>query len=70
MRNLPGALAGAALHPPVVPAGAVPALQDDPEHGGIGLGGELTLPRVAAGLRIARVEPNTVGGGLGTTGIR
>jgi hypothetical protein len=30
--NLPAAFAGAALHPPVVPARAVPDLQDGPEE--------------------------------------
>jgi hypothetical protein len=44
---------------PVVPAGAVVDLQDEPEHGGFSLGGELALPRVAAGLRIKWVAPNT-----------
>jgi hypothetical protein len=43
----------------MVPAGAVLDLQDDPEDGGIGLGGELALPRVAAGLRIEWVAPKT-----------
>jgi hypothetical protein len=64
VRNLPAGVAGAALHPPVVPARAVLDLQEELEHGGIGLGGELALPCVAAGLRIERVEPNTTVDGL------
>jgi hypothetical protein len=54
VRNLPADLAGAALHPVIAPTGAVLDLQDDLEHSGIGLGGELALPGVAAGLRIER----------------
>jgi hypothetical protein len=34
-------------------------LQEDLEHSGVGLGGELAVPRVTAGPRIERVEPNT-----------
>jgi hypothetical protein len=34
VRNLPGGVAGAAGHPPVVPAPAVLGIQEDPEHGG------------------------------------
>ena len=61
VRNLPGGVAGAALHPPVVPPSAVPDPQDDPEHGGIGRGGELAPTRVAAGLGVEWVGANTVG---------
>jgi hypothetical protein len=43
---------------------AVLDLQEEREHGGIGLEGELALPRVVAGLRIERVEPNTTVRGL------
>ena len=64
MRNLPAGVAGAALHPPVVAARALPDLQEHPNHGGIGRGGELTLRHVTAGLRIERVEPNTTVDGL------
>jgi hypothetical protein len=64
VRNLPGGVADAALHPAVVPARAVPDPQDDPESGGIGLVGELALRQVAAGLRIERVEPNTTVGAV------
>jgi hypothetical protein len=39
-------------------------LQEDPEHRGIGLGGELALPRVPAVLRVERVEPNMMVGDL------
>jgi hypothetical protein len=53
-----------ALHPPVVPARAVLDLEDDPENGGIGGGGELALPCVAAGPPVEWVGPNTVGDGL------
>ena len=60
MWNLPGGFAGVAFHPPVVPAGAVLDLQQDPKHGGIGLAGELALRRVASGLRIERVESSTL----------
>jgi hypothetical protein len=63
-RNLPAGFAGAALHPPVVPARAVLDHQEEREHGGIGLGGGLAFPRVAAGLRIERGEPNTTVRGL------
>jgi hypothetical protein len=66
VRNLPCGVAGTALHPPMVPACALPDLQDDPEHGGIGRGGELALPAlrpvtppVATGLRVERVGPNS-----------
>jgi hypothetical protein len=64
VRNLPACVAGAALHPQVVPAGAVLDLQEERKHGRISLEGELALPRVAAGLGIERVEPNTTVGGL------
>jgi hypothetical protein len=60
--NLPGGVTGVALHAPVVRAQAVLDLQDVPEHSGFGLGGELALPRVAAGLRVERVEPSAAGG--------
>jgi hypothetical protein len=60
-RNRPSAVTAAALHQPVVPTRAV-LDQEDLEHGGIGLEGVLTLPRMAAPGRIARDEPNaTVG---------
>ena len=36
MWNLPGGIASAAVHPPVVSARPVLDFQDDPEHGGIG----------------------------------
>ena len=41
--------------------------QDDLEYSGIGLGGELALPRVAAGPRVERVGPHM---GLCTPGHR
>jgi hypothetical protein len=53
-----------ALHPPVAVVRAVLDLQDDPEQGGIGRGDVLTLPEMTAGLRIERVESNTVDDGL------
>jgi hypothetical protein len=59
VRNLPAAFAAAAFHPPVAPARAVLDLQEDLEHGGIDLAGDLALLRVATALRIERVEPNT-----------
>jgi hypothetical protein len=62
VRNLPAHVAAAARHPRIAPALAVLDLQQKPQHGGIGLGGELALPSVAAGLRIERVKPNTTVG--------
>jgi len=47
VRNLPAAFARAALHPPVAPTRAVLDLQEDLEHGGIGLGDVFALPEVA-----------------------
>ena len=64
MRNLPAHLAAAARHPRITPALAVLDLEQDPQHGEIGLRGELALPGVAAGLRIERVEPNATVGEL------
>jgi hypothetical protein len=60
VRNLPTGVTSAARHPLIAPAQARRDPQEDPEHGGIGLWGELALRHVAAGLRIERVEPNTV----------
>ena len=64
VRNLPAASAGVTLHPLVVPARAVPNLQDDPEESGIARVPVLALPRVAEGGRVKRVEPSTTVGGL------
>jgi len=64
VRNLPGRVACAALHPPAAPTRAVLDLQHDLEYSGIGLGGELALPGVAAALRVEWVGPNTIGEGL------
>ena len=61
-RNLPAALARAALDPPV--AIALPDLQQNLERGGVRLGGELALRRVASGPRIVRVERSRPGAGL------
>jgi hypothetical protein len=59
VRNLPGAIAGAALHPPVVPARTVPDLQDGPEESGISRVPVLARSRVAEGGWVKRVEPIT-----------
>jgi hypothetical protein len=67
VRNLPGAFAGAALHPPVVPARAVPNLQDGPEESGIARVTVLALTRMAEGERVIGVEPNTGGITVGTS---
>jgi len=61
VRNLTGGVAGAALHPPVVPARAVLDLQDGPEESRIARVTVLALPRVAEGGRVIGVEPNTGG---------
>jgi hypothetical protein len=58
-RDLPGGVAGATGHPPVVPAPAVLGLQEDAEHGGISLVGELALRRVAGEGRVKRIVSNT-----------
>lgn len=47
VRNLPSGVAGAALHPPVVPARDILDLKKDSEHGGIGRGDEIALRQVA-----------------------
>ena len=57
--NLPGRVAGAALHPPLVPARAVPNLQDGPEESRIARGNGARTARVAEGGRVIGVEPNT-----------
>src|SRR5918992_2198327 len=62
--NLPAAVAGAALHPPVAAARAVPNLQDGPEQSGIARVPVLALPRVARGRWVERVEPSATVGGL------
>ena len=51
--------AAAALDPAVVSAHPGLDLQQDSQHRWIGLGGELALVRVAAGLWIEGIEPNT-----------
>jgi hypothetical protein len=63
VRNLPTGVTSPTRHPVVALAQAGRDLQEDPEHGGIGRGGELTLRQMAAGLRIERVEPRTPVGG-------
>jgi hypothetical protein len=52
----PAGLAEAALDPPI--AVALLDLQQNREHGDAGLGGELALRHVVAGLRVERVEPS------------
>ena len=64
VRNLPACLAGAAFHPPVAPARAVPNLQDGPEESRIARGTVLALARVAEGRRVIGVEPSTAVSGL------
>jgi hypothetical protein len=63
VRSLPTAFAAAALHPPVVPARAVPNLLDDPEESRMARVTVLALPRVAEGGRVKGVEPSTMVGG-------
>jgi hypothetical protein len=62
-RNLPAGFAGGALHPPVVPARVVLDPQEEREHAG-SVSEANSHPRVAAGRRIERVEPNTTVDGL------
>jgi hypothetical protein len=57
VRNLPGAIAGAALHPRGVPAPPVLDLQEDPEESRIARVTVLALARVAEGRRVIGVEP-------------
>jgi hypothetical protein len=52
VRNLPAEFAGATFHPPVVPARAVPNLQDGPEGSRIARVTVLALARVAEGRRV------------------
>jgi hypothetical protein len=56
VRNLPAGVATATFHPPVALARAVLDLQENQEHGGIGLGGEFALRRMPAGLRIELLQ--------------
>lgn len=56
VRNLPAAIAGAALHPPVAPARAFLNLQDRPEHDGIGRVSLIAPTAVTEGGRVHRVE--------------
>jgi hypothetical protein len=58
VRNLPGGVAGATFHLPVVLARAVFDIPDDPEHGSIRLGGDLKLSQVPRRRRVERVEPS------------
>jgi hypothetical protein len=64
IRNRPGGFAALAFHPPVVPARAVPNLQDGPEESRIARVTVLALTRVAEGGRGHRVEPNTTVGDM------
>jgi hypothetical protein len=63
VRNLPGA-ARTALGPVVTGAQAGLDLQEDLEHGRIGLGDAFELPEMTCGHRVVRAKSNTVGGGL------
>ena len=60
MRDLPADVASIALDSVVAVLACDP--QHRPKHGRIGHAVELALPRVATGLRIKRVEPDTVVG--------
>jgi hypothetical protein len=60
VRNLPAAFTGTTFHPPVAPVRALLDLRDEPEHGGIGLGGVFALPEMACGRRIARIKTHPV----------
>jgi hypothetical protein len=60
VRNLPSAAAGAAFDPVVI--ALVGDLQQDLDHGGIGLRDVLALPEMTCGRQVERVEPNTVVG--------
>jgi hypothetical protein len=64
VRNLPGGVAGAALHPPIVAARAVFDLQDGLEKNVIGRVPVLALSRATEGGRVKGAEPSTTVGGL------
>jgi hypothetical protein len=60
VRNLPASAAAVALDPVVARGHSRPDLQEDLELDAISLGGELALAHMAAGLRIKRIEPDSV----------
>jgi hypothetical protein len=59
VRNLPAAVAGGTLHPPI--AVSFDGLQGEPEHIGIGLAVELALRRTAVA-DLQRIVPDAIVG--------